>query len=245
MRKGKEGLMPDKEIKKYDLIFSLGGNCAAAHNLRFRNLRRYSLPFDWTFITDEKALYNLAEGFMNGFREFMLYDNLQELSEDEEKQVIHPDSFHYKDVKTGFYYVNHFHNDIRTTDEYDNVKKVFEKRVKRFTELINSSRNILMILSTSFYVSQNAVEDFYTAIKKLYPDKTIDIITVCFGCNANECIELPNIQINRYNRNINTYDVLQTNFEWAFLDDIKLTKKIRNKIMFKIFGYRVKIHWSK
>ncbi len=39
--------------KEYDLIFSLGGNCAAAHNILYRGLRKYALPFDWTYMKDE------------------------------------------------------------------------------------------------------------------------------------------------------------------------------------------------
>ena len=34
----------------YDLVCSLGGNCAAAFQLGFRGLRVFSLPFDWGYI---------------------------------------------------------------------------------------------------------------------------------------------------------------------------------------------------
>ena len=65
--------------QKFDLVFSLGGNCTAAHNLQYRGLRKFSLPFDWTYIVDEKAIYNLAEGFQTDFKYFLLKENLEEL----------------------------------------------------------------------------------------------------------------------------------------------------------------------
>ncbi|MCR5839069.1 MAG: papain-like cysteine peptidase, partial [Kiritimatiellae bacterium] len=54
----------------YDLIFSLGGNCAAAHNLKIRRLRPYSLPFDWTYMVDERPiawLISAIDSHMSGF----------------------------------------------------------------------------------------------------------------------------------------------------------------------------------
>ncbi len=40
--------------KKYDLVCSLGGNCSVAHNLIFRGLRKFALPFEWAFLDDIK-----------------------------------------------------------------------------------------------------------------------------------------------------------------------------------------------
>ena len=42
--------------QEYDLIVSLGGNCMVANNLRYRNMRPFSLPFDWVYMIDEKPL---------------------------------------------------------------------------------------------------------------------------------------------------------------------------------------------
>ena len=57
--------------KEYDLICSLGGNCAAAHNLRIRNLRTVAYPFDWTYFKSDSAVYKLADNFVDGFKNFL------------------------------------------------------------------------------------------------------------------------------------------------------------------------------
>lgn len=50
-------------MNRYDLICSLGGNCSVAHNLLYRGLRKFALPFDWTYFEDISAIYKLAESF--------------------------------------------------------------------------------------------------------------------------------------------------------------------------------------
>ena len=93
--------------KKYDLICSLGGNCSAAHNLKIRGLRNFSLPFDWCYIKNEKPIEYLTEGFENGFKNFLLKKNLEELKGNEYNEA-HISCAQYKDSYTGYYFVNHF-----------------------------------------------------------------------------------------------------------------------------------------
>ena len=45
--------------KEYDLICSLGGNCAAAHNLLIRKLRQAAYPFDWIYFKSDEAVYKI------------------------------------------------------------------------------------------------------------------------------------------------------------------------------------------
>lgn len=231
--------------KEYDLVFSLGGNCAAAHNLLYRGLRTVALPFDWTYINDESSLYKLADGFKNGFVDFMKYDNLEELSDEEEKTVNHSNTLHYADSYTGYRYVNHFYRDIRTTDEYKIVKEIFNRRTERLLTLMDKANKVLMVLNTEFYIKDKTIFDFYNSIKTLYPQKQIDFVVLNFGCASENFVEKDNICIYRYTRKQNNYDFTQTNYEWMFLDNIKLTKKMRNKISFKLFGHKIRITWSK
>ncbi len=231
--------------REYDLIFSLGGNCAAAHNILYRGLRKCALPFDWTYMVDEKPLHKFIDGLKNGFVDFLQYDNLQELSEEENKNVTHNDTFHYLDTNTGYRFVNHFHRDIRTTDEYEKVKTIFDRRTKRLLDMINEAESVLLVLNTAFYINNDVIFDFYGKIKEIYPNKRIDFVVLNFGCNKEEFTERESIRVFRYVRSQNNYDFTKTNQEWAFLDDVKLTKRRRDKIMFKFLGYKIKVTWSK
>ena len=49
--------------RHYDLIVSLGANCSAAHNLRYRNMRPFSLPLDWVYIENDKPIKWLINAF--------------------------------------------------------------------------------------------------------------------------------------------------------------------------------------
>lgn len=71
---------------EYDLIVSLGGNCAAALQLKRRNLRLFSFPFDYLAMQDGRGVNYLAEGFLTDFSNFMLKNNLKELNDEEKKK---------------------------------------------------------------------------------------------------------------------------------------------------------------
>lgn len=101
----------------YDLCFSLGANCSAAHNLDIRRLRPFALPLDWTYIVDEQPIRWLCQAVDNDFENFCQWENLEEIT------LGHPEynSFHQKhrkyiDKYTGFRFVNHF---PRSMPEYE------------------------------------------------------------------------------------------------------------------------------
>ena len=138
-------------VDTYDLICSLGGNCAIAYNLRYRNMRYFSLPFDWTYIKDEKPIEFLTYCFKGekNFKDIALKSNL-ELVEVDKKNDGHRDKIKYRDNLSKFYFFNHFTEPIEMGGVYDNFKKTFDKRIDRMLELIEKSSKILFILSTSF-----------------------------------------------------------------------------------------------
>ena len=106
---------------KYDLICSLGGSCAAAHNLRIRGLRNAAYPFDWTYFTSDEAIYQLAEGFKNKFEKYMLKENLVELP----VNPSHPDKIQLEDSWGKIIWANQFIYDSDFDKTYDKVKNKF------------------------------------------------------------------------------------------------------------------------
>ena len=61
--------------------------------------------------------------------------------------------------------------------------------------------------------------------------------------------ENPNIVYYKYKRKQNDYDFMKTNYEWNFLDNIKLSKKFaifqkNKKISLNLFGYKIKLFIS-
>ncbi len=217
--------------KKYDLICSLGGNCSAANNLKFRKLRTFSLPFDWTYILNDKPIYKLVEGLKDNFENFFKKENLEELK-GEEYNPNHREHLQYKDNFTGYYYVNHFLKDFEK--EYDIVYKTQKKRFARFIQAIEKSKKCLFILSTSFYIKEDSLLELLNYLKEAYPKKEFNIVLISFNCEKDENIKTDNLEIRRYRRNWNLYDFNKTNFEWNFLDDVKIN---RNFMLNPIFRF--------
>lgn len=232
---------------KYDLVCSLGGNCSAAHNLRYRRKRFYSLPFDWCYMVDEKPVYTLAECFRNDSFDLLAQkNNLQKLSPEEEKNVRHHNTIHYKDVWSGYYFVNHFYQTIENGG-YPEFQQKFGKRIKRLLNEIDNSQNILFLLGTSFEFNKDAALALQKTLQEKYPGKNFSFELIEFNCKTDETItENPDFTIRKHRREINDYDFLGTNFEWAFLDDIQVrnpnerwllhVQKIKKGLKIVLFG---------
>jgi hypothetical protein len=209
--------------RAYDLIISLGGNCAAAHNLHFRNMRPFSLPFDWLYIDDDKPLKYLAEGFKNNFKDFCLKENLvhfDKISGNPE----HSGKMKYKDVFTGYNFVNHFEKPIENKEEYNKVYDKLRKRIRRLFTVIDKSKKILIIVSSGkMEIDEKTIMPICKTLTEIYPLKHFDFELISFAASKDSYKQLPNCNIRTFVRKENLYDYTNTNFEWSFLDNIRLS----------------------
>lgn len=217
-------------MKEYDFICSLGGNCSVAHNLLYRKLRKFSLPFDWTYFLDSKAIYNLADSFAIKFSNQLKKENLKELP----KNAMHPDKIQYEDMATNIIWPNHFEYKKDANKNFIDVKSKINRRFQRLLACINDANKILFIFATTFELDLQPLLYLYEKLKFLYPDKEIDIRVLSFNCEQDETImgADDHITLCCYKRDKNLYDFIITNIEWSFLDEIKLSKnfkKISNK----------------
>ena len=215
--------------KKYDLICSLGGNCSAAHNLLYRGLRHYSLPFDWLYIVDDKPINILSECFMNNFKYFCLKENLTNIPEGNSDE--HKDKIQYLDKYSGYRFVNHFEYPIENGG-YEPVKEKLDRRIARLYEKIAKGKNILFILATSFEMQTDSIYKLQNTLNNKFKDKNFEFIIIQFNCNNDSSIKDGNINVYKYKRSMNRYDYEKTNIEWAFLDELELNKtdKIKQRI---------------
>ena len=199
--------------EKYDLICSLGTMCAAAQNIRRRGLRHYSLPFDWCYMTNEKPLEYLCEGFRNNFQNFLLKDNLKELI-GEERNNNHNNAEQYKDTYTGYYFVNHFPLGKTLDESYEKTYSTVRRRLDRLYKKVKNSKKILFVLSPTFKLDIKYVDLLSNSLKELYPEKTIHFYIIQFNSDNDEDIILnENIKIRKITRDTNLYDFLQSEFK--------------------------------
>ncbi len=217
--------------KKYDLICSLGGNCSAAHNLRYRGMRKFSLPFDWLYINSMKPIEYLSEGFKDNFENFCKKENLKQI----EQNNSHMDFVSYADTYTGYYFVNHFTRPVENTDEFEIFNAKNQLRIKRLLNKLSSAKSALFILNTYTEMNTaNELKKLNDVLKQKYPNLSIDFYVLEFQCNNDEHFVESNITINKYKRTMTSEEFHTTSDAWDFLGKVgklELTKKyIKRKI---------------
>ena len=221
--------------KEYDLIVSLGGNCSVAHNLRYRGMRPFSLPFDWCYMEDESPIVYLLKAFENNFQDFFLKENLELQPATPEHAII------YKDRISGYYFPNHFPEKIKKDKDYSEVAKKIKRRIERLYQKIKESKKILFILATSFDTDSSNILALSKKLNTLFPDKQLDFRIMRFSSKENkEKILNQNVTCYQYQRKINNYDFKKTNFDWAFLDNIQLTNFSHKNQRIRLFSFKMK-----
>ena len=160
--------------KEFDLICSIGGNCSAAHNLRYRNMRHFSLPFDWCYFENAEAIKNFATGFQNEFQDFCKKENMLQVEGKAHHSII------FQDAYSKYFFPNHFSSsDLNVS--YDKFYGNFRRRVSRLISYIKQSKNILFIVSSKLILEKNIFLELSSALKTLYPDKNIEIRVMLFN----------------------------------------------------------------
>lgn len=216
--------------EKFDFICSLGGNCAAAHNLLIRGLRDAAYPFDWTYFNSDEAVFAMADNFKNGFKNYMLKENMTELP----VNPSHADRIQYEDGCGKIVWANHFSYKKDRDKDYIQVKKKFDRRFKRMINRIKKSDKIFFLFCTSFYVKEDAFKYLSNTLEELFPNKEFKIKVASFNSEKDEILNDGNVEILYFRREMNLYDYDKTNLEWSFLDDIKINKSILKEDFIKI-----------
>lgn len=234
----------------YDAIISLGGNCAAASQLRMRGLRLYSLPFDWTSMDSPRTIEWLKTGFENDFADFCLRENLVPL----ERGGAGVAPFKYKDMVSGYSFIHHFWTEAETEKGYLVTYKILRRRIERLLQVVEKSQKILFILATNFEYDLDVVVRLLNFLRERNPQKIIDFHVLQHRVSFKNPVTLAEkwpIEVpftgGRYARSIFTYDFSRTDTEWDFLDEISLTgaRKTKKFRCIDKFKYRIWKHLSK
>jgi hypothetical protein len=230
----------------YDFVSSLGGSCIAALQLRKRELRQCSLPFDWLFHVDDSLFPALTKCFQENYCNWLKRENMQELKGDERGTSPY---YQYKDLYTGFRFIHDFHKPIEDNTEFVKVKKRYAKRIKRLYEKIEKSTRIALILNSRWSVRLVLIETFHSMLVAKWPGKEFDIFIISFSQERNETKTIEDYCIvSNYKRAENSYDYFQTNYEWEFLDKISLKHNngpIKRFIDFKCIRHGLHMYFLK
>ena len=144
----------DNFIKeKYDLVISLGYNCATAGYLKDLCIRKFSCPFDWvTGASAQKRLKLIQNDFKNFVNEQFITRLLGEDANNPEKYKeknpnVLPENIHESYINT-LTDIRFHHDFVYKKDFHENIKNVQEKytrRINNFIEKTNLAKKILLI----------------------------------------------------------------------------------------------------
>ena len=213
------------------MIVSLGGNCAAASQLKFRGMRVCSLAFDWLAMFNDKPIVYLPKGLRTRFEDFCRYENMQELGEPrmERKRL----TYKFFDTVTGYHFWHHFFKPLADRTAFDRERLVLDRRLKRFYDKISKSRNVLFILATPFPFDIGLSEGVLAALRDVFPNTVPELVVIQFGAHRQAHCELCDgvIHVETVARKINVvYDNMLTAPEWAWMDDLSLSEHAHAKI---------------
>lgn len=230
------------QASSYDNIFSLGGNCAAAAQLRRRGLRKISTPLDWIGMASERSLRYMPVGFKTRFADLGLKENMRlVVDRPTDGRESGWSKYCYIDELTDFKFIHHFDEPIEAPGVYDAFRAIWQRRFERFFATIDSSDSTLFLLETSFTYDFSLANDIFTSISALWPEKHLALRVMQFSAEQDE--SMPDVLggggLYRYRRMHNLYDFSETNWEWSFLDSYIQTKPPRKPHGLARIAYKI------
>ena len=155
---------------KFDLVVSLGEDCACTSYLRRCNLQHNSYPFDWLTNAPFENRINLV---VNDFKNFLNFEDLVLM----EKPTEFPSDIHhdyYENKSTDFYHWHDFPADIPLNDSYSFVNEKYQRRIERLYNDIENSQKILFVwLSHSKLHSKEEITEAYKKLSERFAGKEI------------------------------------------------------------------------
>lgn len=142
------------------IYVSLGKQCHIATELKKRNLRKFSLPYDWLYIgcfSDIVKLLNSRNSQLFDYKAWEIYD--EEANQFRNKLL--------ENLKS-----RHFFN--RNLSNFDEVTELFKKRTTRLFELFEEDEEIIFIRDEQWYdlsrtFIENEISAFSEFFRKNYP----------------------------------------------------------------------------
>jgi hypothetical protein len=144
----------------YDKIISIGDRCLAAHHIRRCGYRTEAYPFDWIY-SDLNSISSIIE---NDFADFMDFNDP-----------------YYCEINNRMYFkhakyakiINH-HHDLRN----DAVKESFERRAKRFKNILNGIGWVIFLHISENIVNVDEIEIFKEKLENKHPELKYKIIVL-------------------------------------------------------------------
>lgn len=189
-------------VKKYDIIYSLGSNCACALYLNKNNLRNTSGPLDWVVGMNFNQKIELI---LNDFKEYCDLEDLEIISTENENNK----HISCKNKKNGCLFLHDFPINIPIEVSYSEVAEKYNRRIKRFYNNIFTKEKVLLVWFSLDQKTQE--EDIKQASNKINQKfgKEIDILCI----EHNENLKEEEIKVQKISKNAIKVELYAKNHE--------------------------------
>jgi len=189
-------------MKKYDLIYSLGRDCANASYMARYGLRTYSGPFDWLTmpLTMNDDFQRRVQCILTDFRDFWNPDDFKFLPKD--PKIFNDEKCdYYENIKTGFWFFHDFPANVSFEDSLPKVKEKYQRRINRFYKEIYKNNRVLLIWFSHCFLTDNKLQmDLCNKVCEKF-GKQIDFLII----EHNENLPLGKSEMIELSHNITKY----------------------------------------
>lgn len=129
------------QLKQYDIIYSIGRDCACSMYLQSNKLRSTSGPMDWITTANFQERFEML---LNNFDGFINPDNFEFLPKN--PNIANDENCdYYRNTKTHFDFYHDFPTGVPFSESFPSVYEKYNRRIKRFYDNINKKKKVLLV----------------------------------------------------------------------------------------------------
>ena len=137
-----------------NIFISLGSTCGIAYQLQQHNLRQNAYPFDWNKIPNLSIINKIITNNFKDYSDFTIIKNNNSniysyVDDNDDKNDLDTfdingccDTIMAKNIYGVFSYHDFKMDDV---NKYENVKNKYNRRIKRFYDILNNNKQIIFI----------------------------------------------------------------------------------------------------
>jgi hypothetical protein len=216
-----------KDNNEYDVIVPMGSSCVMAIQLRSRNLRQSSFPFDWLLFQDSTNCKTIETLITSHFEDFLALEHLrldETLKRDGRYSVTHQ--------RYPITFLHDFLSPTLTPETLAPVQEKYQRRIDRFYHVMETASSVCLTISIRQDVEPfncEHLKHLYATVQQQFPNlKTIDMFVVIFNEAQHLFETIPmekgELHINHITRAITPYDTQVRVFDFAWLDLVRLSQ---------------------
>ena len=136
---------------KYDIVYSIGHDCACSMYLKKHRLRMVSGPLDWLTSVPAHMRFDMI---LNDFAGFMNMDDFVFVEKD--PNIFNDDKCdYYQNKRTGLYFYHDFPAGVPWEKSFDAVAEKYKRRIDRFYQNIRTKTRVLLVWFSHYHDTTN------------------------------------------------------------------------------------------